>query len=200
MNLTYDEILNTMKAEFCKERGEAVKELSDLEARFKAVASEIYSVSAYGDFILKQSFPQTATGEYLDRHAELRSIIRKEASFASGTVTVARTENSIGSVMTIPKGTVFSAANQPFIQFATEKAYSLAASAETISVSVKALKAGSDYNIKAGTVMTVVNPPAYLASAVSKTDFSGGWDRESDEGLRERILSSNEKRHNQHIP
>ncbi len=80
MNLTYDEILNSMKIEFAGEKGEAVKELSDIEARFKAVASEIYSVSAYGDYIMKQSFPQTATGEFLDRHEELRSITRKTAS------------------------------------------------------------------------------------------------------------------------
>ena len=37
MNLTYDEILNSMKIEFAGEKGEAVKELSDIEARFKAV-------------------------------------------------------------------------------------------------------------------------------------------------------------------
>ena len=99
MNLTYDEILNSMKIEFAGEKGEAVKELSDIEARFKAVASEIYSVSAYGDYIMKQSFPQTATGEFLDRHAELRSITRKTASYAKGAITVYRTESSIGSVV-----------------------------------------------------------------------------------------------------
>ena len=108
MNLTYDEILNSMKIEFAGEKGEAVKELSDIEARFKAVASEIYSVSAYGDYIMKQSFPQTATSEFLDRHAELRSITRKTASYAKGAITVYRTESSIGSTVSIPKGTIFS--------------------------------------------------------------------------------------------
>lgn len=196
MNLTYDEILNAMKSEFAKEKGESVQALSDLEARFKAVASEIYSVSAYGDYILKQSFPQTATGEFLDKHAVLRSITRKTASYATGTITVYRTESSLGNAMSIPKGTIFSVSGKPFIQFATEKAYSLSSTASSISVSVTALKAGSEYNIKSGTVLTAVNPPAYLETAKSNVDFSGGWDTESDEALRERILSSYGSRKN----
>lgn len=196
MNLTYDKILNSMKKEFLKEKGEAVKDFSDLEMRFKAVAAEIYSVSAYGDFILKQSFPQTATGEYLDRHAKLRSIERKTASYASGIVTVSRTEGSAGYAVSIPKGTVFSVSGKPFIQFATQKSYVMSASAASCLITVTALKTGSEHNIKAGTVLLPVNPPAYLDSTVSAANFSGGWDEESDEALRERILSSYHSRKN----
>ena len=196
MNLTYDEILNSMKTAFLNEKGEAVKGLSDLEARFKAVASEIYSVSVYGDYILKQSFPQTATGEFLDRHAALRSIERKTASYAKGSITVYRTESSIGNVMSIPKGTVFSVSDKPFIQFSTDKAYSLSANASSVNVSVTALKTGNEHNIKTETELTAVNPPTYLEKAVCSADFSGGWDTESDEALRERILSSYSSRKN----
>ena len=98
--------------------------------------------------------------------------------------------------MSIPKGTIFSAADKPFIQFATEKAYSLAANSASVSVSVTALKAGNEYNVKSGTEFTAVNPPAYLGKAVCSVDFSGGWDTESDEALRERILSSYKSRKN----
>ncbi len=49
MSLTFMEILDEMKTAFCREKGEAVKNLSDLEARFKAVAAEIYSVCVYGE-------------------------------------------------------------------------------------------------------------------------------------------------------
>lgn len=196
MNLTYHEILNTMKAEFAGEKGEAVKELSDLEARFKAVASEIYSVSAYGDYILKQSFPQTATGAFLDRHAALRSIERKTASYAKGSITVYRTESSLGNAVSIPKGTVFSVSGRPFIQFAADKAYSIPSASASVSVLVTALKTGSEYNMKAGTEFIAVNPPAYLETAVCSADFSGGWDAESDEALRERILASYKSRQN----
>ncbi len=122
MSLTFMEILDEMKTAFCREKGEAVKNLSDLEARFKAVAAEIYSVCVYGDFIIRQSFPQTASGTYLDRHAQLRKISRKEPSYAEGRIILSRTENSTGTVLSVPKGTVFSVSDRPFIQFATTAA------------------------------------------------------------------------------
>lgn len=196
MNVTYNEILNSMKTAFCREKGEAVKNLSDLEARFKAVACEIYSVSAYGDFIMKQSFPQTASGEYLDRHAALRKITRKTPAYASGNITVSRTENSLGTALTIPKGTVFSVSDRPFIQFASTAAVNISANNDSAVVSVKALKTGSEYNIAPDVPLTAVNPPAHLASAVSKTEFTGGCDQESDEALRERVLNSYSSRKN----
>lgn len=196
MSITYDEILNSMKTAFFNEKGEAVHELSDLELRFKAVASEIYSVASYGDYVLKQSFPQTATGEFLDRHAALRRITRKTASFSSGVITVSRTENSLGTAMNIPKGTVFSVSEKPFIQFSTDEAANIAADESSVDISVTALKAGDEHNISAGIALEAVNPPAHLQSAVSKTDFSGGWDSESDEALRERILGSYKCRKN----
>lgn len=196
MSLSYNEILDSMKTAFCREKGEAVKNLSDLEARFKAVASEIYSVSAYGDFIMKQSFPQTASGEYLDRHAALRKIIRKTPSCASGSITVSRTENSVGTVLTIPKGTVFSVSDKPFIQFATTAAVTISANDASAVAFVEALKTGSEYNIAPGVLLTAVNPPAHLASAESKTEFTGGCDQESDEALRERVLNSYSSRKN----
>lgn len=196
MRLTYNEILDSMKTAFCKEKGEPVKNLSDLETRFKAVASEIYAVSVYGDFIMKQSFPQTAVGAYLDRHAALRKIKRKSPAFAAGSITVSRTENSLGTAVTIPAGTVFSVSEKPFIQFSTTNAVSIAADVLSAAVQVSALKTGSEYNISAGAKLIAVNPPAHLESAVSKTKFSGGCDEESDEALRERILGSYKSRRN----
>lgn len=196
MNLTYNEILDTMKTAFYKEKGEHVKNLSDLEARFKAVASEIYSVSAYGDFIMKQSFPQTATGTYLEQHAALRKITRKTASYAKGSITVSRTESSAGTVITIPKNTIFSVSGKPFIQFSSNSEIKIAATASSATVAVTALKTGSEYNIDAGIQLAAVNPPAHLASAVSKAKFSGGWDGESDSALRKRILNSYSSRKN----
>lgn len=196
MSLTFMEILDEMKTAFCREKGEAVKNLSDLEARFKAVAAEIYSVCVYGDFIIRQSFPQTASGTYLDRHAQLRKISRKEPSYAEGKIILSRTENSTGTVLSVPKGTVFSVSDRPFIQFATTAAASIAADSVSAETPVKALKTGSEYNIASGILLTAVNPPAHLSGAVSRTKFAGGCDAESDEALRERILNSYSSRKN----
>ena len=196
MSLTYNEILNSMKAAFQQEKGEPVAELSDLELRFKAVASEIYSVCAYGDYIFRQGFAQTATGEYLDRHARLRSITRKKAARARGELTFSLSE-AAGKSVTIPAGTICSAAGRPFIQFATDKRATISAGRLSVSVPATALRVGNDHNVEAGSVTEMVNPPDYVFSVTNDNAFTGGWDDESDEALRERILSSYSNRKNE---
>ena len=189
MSLTYDEILASMKTAFQEEKGETVKNLSDLEMRFKAVASEIYSVFAFGDYVLKQGFPQTATGDYLERHGALRGITRKTASPATGTLTFSLSEARDLSV-TIPAGTVCSVSGKPFIQFATDKAATIRGGYLSVQVTATALKPGEEHNVPAGAVTTIVNPPAFVFSVTNEQAFTGGSDPESDESLRERIVSS----------
>lgn len=189
MSITYNEILDSMKAAFHQEKGEPVADLSDLELRFKAVASEIYSVCAYGDYIFRQGFPQTATGAYLDKHAQLRSITRKKAARAGGELTFSLSEAASKSI-TIPAGTICSAAGKPFIQFATDKRAVISAGRLSVSVPATALRTGQEHNVEAGSVTDMVNPPDYVFSVTNDKAFTGGWNDESDEAFRERILSS----------
>ena len=42
---------------------------ADLAVRLYAAAAQIQTLYAYSDWAVNQSFPQTATGEYLDYHA-----------------------------------------------------------------------------------------------------------------------------------
>ena len=102
LKITYDEILNNMKNAFYEKSGENVDLMSDLGARFQAVASELYSLSCYGDYILRQSFPQTASGTELDYHAALRDITRKSASKSSGELTF-YVDEPIETELTVPK-------------------------------------------------------------------------------------------------
>lgn len=189
MSLTYNEILDTMKTAFQQEKGEPVKNLSDLEMRFKAVASEIYSLFAFGDYVLKQGFPQTATGKYLDRHGSLRGITRKTATPATGTLTFSLSEASDKGI-TIPAGTVCSVWGRPFIQFSTDKAVEIKAGQLSAQVTATALKPGYEHNAEENTVTMIVNPPAFVSSVTNGQAFTGGSDPESDESLRERIISS----------
>ncbi len=189
MSLTYNEILNNMKTAFFSEKGESVEEFSDLEMRFKAVASEIYAVSAYGSFILRQGFPQTATGEYLDRHAALRSITRKKASCATGSLTFSLAEPIRDSVA-VPKGTICSVEGSPYIQFSTDSEAVIPYEESSVTVRATAVKSGEEYNVGAGQVTVMVNPPDCVVSVTNASPFMGGNYDESDEALRERILSS----------
>lgn len=178
-----------MKTAFLAEKGETVKELSDLELRFKAVASEIYSLCAYGDYVFKQGFPQTATGEYLERHAALRGITRKKASRATGSLIFSLAQ-ALDKNVSIPVGTVCSVSGKPFVRFSTDKTVEIKVGELSAEVTATALEAGDEHNAAEDTVTVMVNPPDYIYSVTNARPFIGGWDAESDESLRERVISS----------
>ena len=60
---TYDEILNSMKNTYFEESGSAVEDNSQTLKLLEIVASELYGLSCYADWALKQNFVQTANGE-----------------------------------------------------------------------------------------------------------------------------------------
>lgn len=187
--LTYDEILDNMKSAFFEKTGENVELMSDLGARFQAVASELFSLSCYSDFVLKQAFVQSATGEYLDYHAALRDMERKTAAKAYGELTFSLSE-AAETDAEIPQGVICSAPDKPFIQFVTTESAVIEAGELSVTVPAEALEGGASYNAGANTVTVMVNPPSGVAFVNNENAFTGGWDDESDEGLRKRILSS----------
>ncbi len=189
MKITYKEILDAMKNAFYDECGKSVDNFSDVDMRFKAVASEIFAVSSFGDYILKQGFPQTASGNYLDRHAQLRGITRKQPSYAKGKLTFTLIKKHSQSIV-IPAGTVCASNKLPYIQFATDKDVTVRPNISTITVDATALKCGSDYNVDEKEITIIVNPPQYVIGVTNKNPFLGGFDEEGDESLRKRILSS----------
>ncbi|MCD7723319.1 MAG: baseplate J/gp47 family protein [Clostridiales bacterium] len=186
---TYNEILTAMKNAFFESSGENVSHLSDFEERLKAVASEIFSLSCYGDYILKQAFAQSATGEYLEKHAALRGITRKTAASAAGEL-VFSLDEALDEDVQIPAGTVCSCADDIYIQFATDSDAVISAGETSAAVGATALGSGKEYNALPGTVTVMVNPPEYVSGVTNESAFSGGTDDESDSSLRERLISS----------
>lgn len=187
--LTYDGILKEMKKAFFDETGTAVENISDLGARFQTVASELYSVLCYGDFVLKQAFPQTATGNYLDNHAQLRGIERFAQTKAQGEVTFSLDEVSKKDVE-IPKGIVCSLKDEPFIQFVTTQSGVIPAGELTVTVPAQALESGYSHNVSAGKINVIVNPPSAVSWVNNDKAFVGGCDKENDYSLRKRLISA----------
>mgnify|MGYP000196372735 CR=1 FL=1 len=79
-----EELYGKMLAVFEEKTGFTMDDTADLAVRLYAAAAQIQSLYAYSDWAMNQSFPQTATGEYLDYHAALRGITRKAGTRASG--------------------------------------------------------------------------------------------------------------------
>lgn len=178
-----------MKTAYFEKCGENVAPFSDTSARLEAAASELFSLACRGEYILKQAFPQSASGEYLDFHGALRDITRKENSRSEGELTFYVNE-AAQSDISIPSGTLCSKENEPFIQFETTENAVLLAGETSVTVGARATDGGREYNAPSGTVVTMVNAPAGLDGVTNSEDFSGGYDAESDSALRARILSS----------
>ena len=70
-------IYREMLAAYAKRRGGQLQEDCDLSVRLWAAAAQIQALEAQAEWVLGQSFPQTAAGVYLDRHGAMRGIVRQ---------------------------------------------------------------------------------------------------------------------------
>ena len=184
---TIDEIYREMLACFGEETGLEPREGTDLSARMYALAAQVYALYVQADWLTRQAFPQTAEGEYLDYHAQLRSLERKPALPAQGTVRFTAGE-AAQSDRAIPEGTVCMTAG--LVRFATTQAAVLPAGELTVDVPVQALEPGTAGNVSAQTVVSMAVAPMGIASCTNPQAFAGGADGEGDEELRARILDT----------
>ena len=86
MSKTIDEIYGEMLTIFAQASGYLPSTSCDLAARLYAAAAQIHSLLLQAQWVLAQSFPQTAQGEYLERLAALRGIRRSVATCATGSL------------------------------------------------------------------------------------------------------------------
>ena len=98
---TIEEIYEDMRAAYAEKTGLAVGDGGDMALRLYAVASQLYCLWVQTDYLTRQTFPQTAEGEYLDRHAALRGLTRGEAAKAAGTLRFCLKEAAAAAV-TVP--------------------------------------------------------------------------------------------------
>ena len=184
---TVDEIYGELLVSFGKRTGLEPREGCDLSARMYALAAQVCALYVQADWALRQAFPQTAEGEYLDAHAQLRGLERKRATAAQGTVRFTAGEKA-DAPREIPKGTVCMTAG--LVRFETERAGVLEAGALTADVPVRALEAGEAGNVSAGAISSMAVAPMGIASCANPQPCGGGSDGEGDEVLRERVLGT----------
>lgn len=177
-----------MKESYIGYAGFCPQEQSDIMIRLKALAAEIYKEHVYADYILRQMFPSTATGEYLDRHAEERGLSRKQATKAHSTVSFFAAEEEHEDIL-IPAGTVVCTYTDMH-RYTTDSAVILHANEERVLAPITAVAAGAEYNARGGTVTIIVTPVQGVGRVYNGSLVVGGTDRESDEELRARVLDS----------
>lgn len=184
---TIDEIYQEMLACFGEQTGLEPRGGCDLSARLYALAAQVYSLYVQADWVVRQAFPQTAEGEYLDRHAQLRGLERKPAVAAEGSVRF--TAGDVSDIpKEIPQGTVCITAG--LVRFETKAPAAIPAGDRTVDVPVRALEAGTLGNVSAGAIVSMAVAPIGVSSCTNPEPCAGGADGEADEELRGRVLET----------
>lgn len=186
---TYDEILANMKEKYAELAGYEVSEYSDIDLRFKVLAGEIYKEQVNLEFIKKQMFVETATGEYLDLHATDRGLSRKDSVKATGKVKFSISA-ALEADLNIPAGTVVATSGSVTYQYVTDSDAVLTEGSLSVVVNCTAKEGGADSNAIAGKVNILVTTVPGIETVKNTTAFKGGTDAESDDSLRKRIIDS----------
>lgn len=184
---TIEEIYQEMLACFTQETGMALTGTGETAVRLYALAAQVYGLYEEAAWTRRQCFPQTASGEFLEHHAQLRGLERRGAVCAVGTLRFFLQE-ALPQTVTVPKGTVCMSAG--LAEFITTQAGTLAAGSLSVDVPAQAVEPGPGGNAAPGTVRTIALAPVGLAGCSNPTAFAGGAAEESDEALRARVLES----------
>lgn len=167
--MTVEELYGQMVDTFQRETGMALAGDGDMAVRLYAVAAQLYALYVQADWVGRQCFPQTAQGDYLDKHAQLRGLERRAATAAVGVLSF-ETDHPPEADLSIPEGTVCMTAAQ--VRFETTEA--------------GVLKAGQT----SAQVRAMAVAPVGVSRCTNPEAFSGGLDAEGDESLRERVLET----------
>jgi len=136
--------------------------------------------------VIQLIFPEWSYGEYLDAHASTRGMSRKEATPATGEITITGLAGTV-----IPVGSTFSTASynsdDPSMSYETTAAATIPASG-SITVDVQCTEAGTAGNTNADTIILVSSDLINITGVTNAEAISGGTDEETDEALIARIM------------
>lgn len=142
------------------------------------VAIELEKSYAMQDSILKSVFVDTATGESLERKCSELGIHRKSATKATGKVQIT---GAIGA--TVAKG-IYVATE--IVTFVTTESLTIGDTGKAF-VNVECTESGVIGNVAANTIKYFSVTLEGLTAVINPEAFTSGYDKESDESLRERF-------------
>lgn len=182
-----EEIYQELLTAFAERAGFVPESGCDLAVRMWAAAAQIQALGMQADWVLEQSFPQTAQGIYLDYQGQMRGLTRLPATKAVGTLRFS-VEMVPVSDLTIPAETVCMTEEE--VRFRTTEAVVLAAGELSADAPAEALEGGSNGNAVPGAICILTACPVAVTACTNQEAFSGGSDEEDDGTFRARILES----------
>lgn len=155
---------------------------SDAYARASSLAACAEGIYAHQKWLIKQFFPDTADTEFLEKHAGLRGLRRRNATYAAGKgATISGNPDAVISV-----GLQIKTEDGRFYE-TTESAV-ISASGSAV-VAVRSLATGAVQNIKTATKGSFMAAPVGVSTDVVLNDVVGATNAESDSSLLERLLN-----------
>lgn len=182
-----EEIYQDLLTAFAERAGFVPETGCDLAVRLWATAAQLQALGIQADWVLDQSFPQTAQGIYLDYQGQMRGLTRMPATKAMGILRFSVDMAPVSDI-TISQGTVCMTADE--VRFQTTEAVVLAAGTLSVDVPAEALEGGSNGNAAPGAITILTACPLAVTGCTNPAAFSGGSDEEDDETFRSRILES----------
>lgn len=186
--MTYERILDEMLKKYDEESGFTPDEASDIGIRMKVVATQIHSVAVMGQWILKQMFFNTASGEYLDMHAERHGLQRSPGTKAVGELVFTLSAPLVYRI-NVPKGLVCVSSDGE-TRFVTTASGAITAGSTQLVLPAEAQEIGYAGNVASGIVTQIIASPASVLTVSNFRAFAYGSDSETDELLRERIFNA----------
>ena len=147
------------------------------------VVAELYEYAM--PEIIKLIIPEYSYGDFLDDHAKARGITRKDATAATGELSIT---GEVGTV--IQAGSLFSTAavsDEPSVDYKVLVSVKIP-DAGTVTAKVQCTQTGVVGNSPANTVILVSSRITGIKSVTNPEAMTGGTEEESDEALIERIL------------
>ena len=155
---------------------------SDAYARASSLAACAEGIYAHQKWLIKQFFPDTADTAFLEKHAGLRGLRRRNATYAAGKgATVSGNPDAVIAV-----GLQIKTEDGRF--YDTTESAVIPASGSVI-VAVRSLATGAAQNIKTATKGSFMAAPVGVSTDVVLNDVVGATNAESDSSLLERLLN-----------
>ena len=187
--MEYSEILKEMEDKYEELSGFCPGDGSDAGIRLRVLAGELHNLWTQMEWLERQIFPDTATGQWLEKLAEQKGLQRKAGARASGTLTFLR-ESPLWYDITIPKGTRCAVSRKSGVSYETLEEVVLPSGSLSVDAAAQAMSIGVEGNSPADTITVMLTPPAGISSVTNGTAFTGGVEEEDDESLRERLLEA----------
>lgn len=134
--------------------------------------------------VIKIIFPQWSYGTFLDGHSKSRNLVRREATAASGDVTITGTAGTV-----IPAGSLFSTAainDEPSVDYVAVESATIPAEG-SVTITIECTQTGIIGNTPADTIILAASKITGITSVTNPEAITGGTEEETDESLRARI-------------